>query len=55
MIPANILIHNCRKQKGYTYDRLADKSGYNANSILNWEKGHYEPKYSALIDILETC
>ena len=44
-------IYDCRKEKGYTQDVLAEKLGVTSKSISRWENGNTMPDYSLLKDL----
>ena len=44
-------ILNCRKEKGLTQEKLAEKLGVTSKSISRWENGNTMPDYSLLKDL----
>ena len=44
-------IYECRKEKGYTQEDLAEKLGVTSKSISRWENGNTMPDYSLLKDL----
>ncbi len=43
-----------RKNKGWTQEKLAQKSNFSRNSIGNWERGKYEPKIKDIEKLAKT-
>ena len=47
------MIRTCRKMRGITQEKLAEKVGVNKAVLSNWESGKNMPRYDAVVWCLD--